>query len=475
MQKIVRPLVRAFRPSQIGFAVVLSLASATPASSLAAQATRQTSLAEPGSGFSHQASNRDAFSLPAPALNSAELRIFNFGNRLFNTNWVVAPASASGFDGLGPLFNRVSCSGCHLRDGRGRAPNAGESELLSMIVRISVPGIDAQGGPKPVPGYGTQINDRAIPGVQPEARIQIKWQEIPGRYADGSAFSLRKPLIKFDKLAYGRLPKNILGSPRVASAVIGMGLIENITDATLLALSDPNDVNNDGISGRVNRVYSNSIAANAIGRFGWKASVATLSDQNLSAALGDVGITSKFEPNQNCMPQQTACRRAVDGGDPEIPDNFADKLNQYVRTLGVPQQRPATPQSKLGAILFRQFRCTGCHVETLRTGSQSSHAYLNNQAINAYTDLLLHDMGLGLADARPDFEATGSEWRTAPLWGLGLVPLVNDHDNYLHDGRARGFAEAILWHGGEAAQSKEQFRSANKAQRQALLEFLQRI
>ena len=431
--------------------------------------------AELNVGYTHEVSNRDAFSQAAPALNKADLRVFNFGSRLFNTNWVVAPASASGFDGLGPLFNRVSCSGCHLRDGRGRAPNAGEDELLSMVLRISVAGTDKLGAPKPVPGYGTQINDRAIPGVPPEARVQIRWQELPGTYADGSAFSLRKPLISFDKLAYGSLPKNMFSSARVAPAVFGMGLIEAISDATLLALSDPDDVNKDGISGRVNRVYSNSIGVNAIGRFGWKASVATLAEQNLTAALGDIGITSTTAPRQNCLPQQLACISAISGGEPELAPAFADKLNQYVQTLGVPQQRLKTPQNKLGELLFRRFQCSACHIETLNTGTQSSRAFLRLQTLHAYTDLLLHDMGPGLADGRPDFQATGSEWRTAPLWGLGLVPVVNGHNNYLHDGRARGLAEAILWHGGEASRSKEQFRTASKAQREALLAFLQAI
>ena len=426
-------------------------------------------------GYTHEVSTRDAFSQAAPALNKADLQVFNFGSRLFNTNWVVAPASANGFDGLGPVFNRVSCSGCHLRDGRGRAPKVDEVELLSMVVRISVPGMDEHGGPKPVPGYGTQINDRAIPGVPPEARIKIQWQELAGTYADGSAYSLRKPLISFDKLAYGSLLNNTLSSPRVAPAVFGMGLIEAISDATLLALSDPNDDNKDGVSGRVNRVYSSSIGANAIGRFGWKASVATLAEQNLTAALGDIGITSPLALQQNCMAQQTACLSAIHGGEPELSSVFAEKLNQYVQTLGVPQQRPPSPQSKLGEVLFRKFQCHACHIETLSTGTQSSRAYLRKQTLHAYTDLLLHDMGPGLADGRPDYQATGSEWRTAPLWGLGLVPIVNDHNNYLHDGRARGLAEAILWHGGEADRAKEQFRTAAKAQRDALIIFLQGI
>jgi CxxC motif-containing protein (DUF1111 family) len=427
------------------------------------------------SSFSHQSANRDAFSQAAPALDAAELRIFNFGNRLFNTNWVIAPASASGFDGLGPTFNRVSCSGCHLRDGRGRPPINAESELLSMVLRISIPGVDAHGGPKSVPGYGTQINDRAIPGVAPEAQPRIQWQEMPGAYADGTPFSLRKPLILIDKLAYGALPSKVLTSLRVAPAVFGMGLIDGLSDAAILARSDPNDADQDGISGRVNRVYSNLSPARAVGRYGWKASVATLSEQNLGAALNDIGITSDIHPKQNCPPRQSACTKAENGGEAELSEAFAAKLNQYVHTLGVPAARAQSPQSRRGAALFRQFQCVGCHLESLRTDAHSPHAYLRHQSFSAYTDVLLHDLGPGLADGRPDFQASGVEWRTAPLWGVGLVPAVNDHNFYLHDGRARGLAEAILWHGGEAVKAKERFRNAAKTEREALLAFLQTL
>jgi CxxC motif-containing protein (DUF1111 family) len=426
--------------------------------------------------FSHSETNRDAFSRPAPALSAAELRVFNFGNRLFNTNWVVAPASAAGFDGLGPTFNRVSCSGCHLRDGRGRPPIDGETQMLSMLVRISVPGQDAHGGPKPVPGYGGQINDHAIPGVAPEARVELRWQELPGRYADGTAFSLRKPMVQFKEAAYGALPKTLLTSPRVAPAVFGLGLVDALSDADILALEDVLDANKDGISGRANRVYSPTTGArDAVGRYGWKANVATLAEQNLGAAVGDIGITSPLHPEQNCAAGQTACAKAVNGGAPELSAQFAEKLTLYVQMLGVPQPRPLTAQSTRGESLFRQFQCSGCHVETLTTAANSQLAFLRTQRFAPLSDFLLHDMGNGLADGRPDFGAGGSEWRTTPLWGFGLVPTVNEHALYLHDGRARGAAEAILWHDGEAKAAKEQFRSASATDRAALIAFLNRL
>jgi CxxC motif-containing protein (DUF1111 family) len=419
----------------------------------------------------HQDQNRDAFTRPAPALNSAQLRVFNFGNRIFNTNWVVAPASSNGFDGLGPLFNRVSCSGCHLRDGRGRPPIAGESELLSALVRISLKQSNAGAAPKPVPNYGTQISDRAIPGVAPEATIAIRWQESIGKYADGETYQLRKPIIELKDANYGELPKQIETSLRVAPAVIGLGLLEAVPDATLRALADPNDANKDGISGRINQVYSPHFKKLMLGRFGWKANAATLMDQNLDAALGDIGLTSNHSPRENCTDKQSECLQAPNGGTPELNANFASKLTQYVQMLGVPQPRALDETGTRGRNLFRSMQCAQCHVEQLETGA-ADFTFLQKQRFQAYTDLLLHDMGEGLSDGRSDHHATAREWRTPPLWGIGLVNTVNYHTLFLHDGRARGLAEAILWHDGEAKAAKEAFRNAPKPDREALLAFL---
>ena len=445
--------------------------------------------------FLYEANSKsESFSHPAPALNPNQLQTFNLGNRIFNTAWVPASASASAFTGLGPIYNRASCAACHERDGRGQPPNDGAGRgsppndrdgrgpapndaqpPLSMLIRISIAGRTAHGAPKPVPGYGLQINDQALPGLQAEARVALSWQEISGAYGDSETFSLRVPTDTLSNAAYGALPKKMLTSIRVAPAVYGLGLIEALSDADILALADPNDQNNDGISGRANTVYSKQLARAALGRYGWKANIATLQDQTLDAALFDMGLTSSLAPQQNCEVEQIACAQAPSGHTPELSTAFTEKITDYLRMLGVPEQRPLDPTSVRGETLFRDFQCAACHVESLTTSAHSSLSYLKNQTFHPYTDLLLHDMGAGLSDNRPDFAASGSEWRTAALWGIGLIPKVNGHNLYLHDGRARGVAEAILWHGGEAQLAKERFRNASKVDRKALIAFVNRL
>jgi len=421
--------------------------------------------------FVHSERNRGSFARPVPVLSPSELQIFSFGSRLFNTNWTAAPASAIGFDGLGPTFNQVSCSGCHARDGRGRPPIDGELVFNSQLLRVSIPGKGPHGAPKAVPGYGTQINDRAISGVKPEARLVLSWREHSGAYKDGTHFSLRTPTIRLADAAYGALPDQLLTSLRSAPAVFGTGLFDAVTDATLLALSDPDDRNQDGISGRVNWVYSLEHKAMKIGRFGWKAGVPSLLEQNADGAMGDMGVTSRLHTDENCPVAQSACLNAPHGGKPELSDVFLTKLTQYTQMLGVPPPAPLTPERARGAELFNAFGCNGCHLNSLKTGKHS-FSFLSEQEFTAYTDLLLHDMGPELADNRPEFAATGSEWRTAPLWGLGLIETVNGHLLLLHDGRARGVAEAILWHGGEAKAARMRFQEANAKDRLALEAFL---
>jgi len=429
-----------------------------------------------GGALTQAVANRQAFTLPAPTLSALQLRDFAFGNRLFNTNWVVAPASADGFDGLGPTFNRNSCSGCHLRDGRGRPPIAGETTLDSMLVRMSIPGRAAHGEPKPVPGYGLQLNDRAIPGVRAEGAVQISYVEMPSNYADGEPYSLRRPQVEWLQANFGDLPDNLLISARVAPMVFGLGLLEAIPASDLRKRADPQDRDNDGISGRINRVYDVISGKTAIGRFGWKANVPSLEAQVVSAAQGDIGLTSVPIPVENCAPEQSACRAALSGGTPELDESFVRRLTFYNQVLAVPARRaPSDAQALHGEQLFARFQCASCHSPTQTTDDQHPLTLLHQQTFHPYTDLLLHDMGEALSDQRPDFQASGREWRTPPLWGLGLVKQVNDHELLLHDGRARGFAEAILWHGGEAEKSAEQFRSAPKSERDALLAFLRSL
>ena len=414
-----------------------------------------------------------AFSFQMANSPETHFRPFAFGNRLFNTNWVEAPASVKGFDGLGPLFNRVSCSGCHTKDGRGSPPTDGKGPMDSLLMRISIAGTDAHGGPAPTANYGNQISERANNGVTPEATLNITYTENSGHYADGESFSLREPHYTIDKLGYGPLPTGLLTSPRVGTQMIGLGLLEAVPEATLLALSDENDSDQDGISGRPNYVWDKLTKQKTIGRFGWKANQPNLQQQNSDAALGDIGLSTPINTNQNCEEVQTECKTAIMGGEPEVSDEFIKKLTLYTQTLAVPAQRESSEAEVIaGAKIFRDIGCASCHMPTLQTAAQANLPELENQTIHPFTDLLLHDMGPKLADNRPDFEASGSEWRTAPLWGLGLVPTVNGHNNLLHDGRARGFAEAILWHGGEAETAKEKFRTSEKSLREKLIAFL---
>ncbi len=417
--------------------------------------------------------NVDAFTFQTLNSPKQHQRPFSFGNRLFNTNWVEAPGSVKVFDGLGPMFNRVSCSGCHTKDGRGRPPENNQGPMDSMLLRISIPGKAANGGVLPHPAYGDQISERAILHVEPEGRAQISYTELSGTFGDGEKFSLRRPRYTISDLKYGDLGKDIMISPRVAPAMIGLGLLQSVPDETLLALADPDDADGDGISGRTNEVWNSLARKKSLGRFGWKANQPNLRQQNAGAAVGDIGLATSMADGQNCTAAQPDCMKAINGGAPEMNDEFLDKLTLYTMTIAVPAQRNANdPAIKHGEQLFRAMGCASCHMPTLQTKSVKDFPELENQTFHPFTDLLLHDMGEGLADYRPDFEATGREWRTPPLWGLGLIPVVNKHNLLLHDGRARGAAEAILWHGGEAEKSREAFRNAAKPQRDALIAFL---
>jgi CxxC motif-containing protein (DUF1111 family) len=418
----------------------------------------------------------DAFTFQMPNSPKEHQRPFSFGNRLFNTNWVEAPGSVKAFDGLGPMFNRVSCAGCHTHDGRGSPPENGEGPMDSMLIRLSVPGAGPHGGPNPHPAYGDQLSERALPSIVPEGRVRIAYEEVTGVYGDGGTYALRRPHYEITDLGYGTLGDGILMSPRVAPQVIGLGLLQSVPEETLEALADPGDRDGDGISGRLNHVWDIQKQALRPGRFGWKANQPNLRQQNAGAALGDIGITNALASGENCSGPQTGCKSAATGGAPEMSDEFLDKLTLYTMTLAVPAQRNADdPLVTKGAGLFRDFGCAACHMPSLKTGSDSGFPEVSGQTIHPFTDLLLHDMGEGLADRRPDFEATGTEWRTPPLWGLGLIKTVNGHGALLHDGRARGPAEAILWHGGEAEAAKEAFRTAPKEERDALIAFLRSL
>ncbi|MEO1451321.1 MAG: di-heme oxidoredictase family protein [Bacteroidota bacterium] len=424
----------------------------------------------------HEVFGRKAFDKSAPGVSKDNFTRFQAGNSFFRSSWVVAPSSTSARDGLGPLYNSISCTGCHIHDGRGRPPLEEGAALRSMLVRVSLPGQSAHGGPLPHPAYGTQIQNRSAKNFSPEGELDISYEEISGTYPDGTPYTLLKPTYRLRDLQYGAVMPDLELSPRTAPAVLGMGLLEAIPEAAILNLADEDDTNEDGISGRPNWVYDFEQEEVAMGRFGWKANQPSLRQQNASAFGGDLGLTTSLFPGGNCGEEQIDCQDAPNGGEPEITDDILDFVTAYTRSLGVPARREAdSPQVLAGKALFTQVGCTSCHNPSFETEALPGFPEIANQTIFPYTDMLLHDMGPDLADNRPDYKATGQEWRTPPLWGLGLIEVVNGHTRLLHDGRARNMTEAILWHGGEAAASQAAFRELSGKEREDLIAFLKSL
>lgn len=406
-----------------------------------------------------------AFGHPAPNLDAAGLARHEAGDEAFGQVFVSTPGLPN--SGLGPLFNNNACEACHVGDGRGRPPGPGEG-FTTMLFRASIPGFGDHGSPNPAGLFGGQLQLLAIPGLTPEASARVTYSDSGGRFDDGRSYSLRVPHYSFRGII-GFLPNNLLTSPRVAPVNFGLGLLEAIPEATIRSHADPNDSDHDGISGHYNVVYDVTVQDYIIGRFGWKANVGTLLHQTAGAYNGDMGITSSFFPNENCEGEFPSCKDHA----PEIDNKTIADVAFYTQTLGVPARRNLDdPQTRRGEQVFRGIGCDGCHLPTVFTGVLPGVPAVSNQRIHPYTDLLVHDMGDALADNRPDFKANGREFRTPPLWGIGLVGTVNGHTFFLHDGRARNLLEAVLWHGGEAKNTRERFKSLSFDDRKALIAFL---
>lgn len=430
-----------------------------------------------GGDLTHFMFGTRSYSQPAPNLPWQLETAFNDGDGLFARPFKAPEKAAYGVEGygLGPYYNNISCESCHRRDGVTDPHQPGSS----LLVRLSVPGVGSYGGPNPHPVYGGQFEDRAVPGVLPQGRVELGWSETPGTYPDGPSYSLRRPSIELRDLAYGPLGQDAMLSLRLPPPVFGMGLLEAIPDETLLAWAAENGRTGGPVRGHPNRVWDPVNRRMAIGRFGRKAEEASVLSQTAGAAINDMGVTSWIYPEQTCTAAQTACRTALPSGPPEKPEFETEKLDNvvtYMQLLGVPgRDHLNDPGIQRGEALFGQIGCSACHRIEAVTGGDHPIRRLRNQTIHPYTDLLLHDMGDGLADNRPSFEASGLEWRTPPLWGLGLRERVNGHQLFLHDGRARGAEEAILWHGGEADAAATAFRNLTAEDRAAIIRFLKTL
>lgn len=422
--------------------------------------------------------SKNAFSIPMKHLNNEEEDFFILGKSFFSIPWVEAPASTTARDGLGPLFSANTCKHCHPKNGAGVALTHNNEMSRSLLLRLSHKTSANQmllkkNGFEPDAMYGSQLSRNGNHNVLAEGKPTVHYTEIQGHYADGKPYALRKPTYAINNLNYGALDEQTVVAPRIGSALIGLGLLENIAETDILKHQDINDQNNDGISGKANYAFDPESNTTRMGRFTWKASATSIKHQSAAAAHNDMGLSNPIFPLHNCSKKQVECLKEAKNEEEtfDLPQKRLDAITFYLSHLAIPQPREVTEKNvksyQEGKSLFKVLNCINCHVANYTT--------LNGVTIAPYSDLLLHDMGEGLADGRSEFLANGSEWRTAPLWGIGLYQRVSGEANFLHDGRARSIEEAILWHGGEAEKSKEAFKQLSKKERTSLRLFLETI
>lgn len=448
-------------------------------------------LMQGGAGTSRKRVNADAFSQSSANITFEEEGTFKLGNAIFRKNWVSSPSSTQASDGLGPLFNARACQSCHLKDGRGHPPE-GNADATSMFLRLAREASTEEEKAEraehkvlnfPDPTYGAQLQDLAVPGLAGEGRMRITYAAQPVTLGDGTTVSLRKPSYAVDGLAYGPMHPDTTLSPRVTPAMIGLGLVEQIHPADILAKVDPDDRDGDGISGRPNMVRDALSGELTLGLFGWKAQTPSIRQQSADAFAGDIGISTPEKPDHwgDCTKAEKSCLDLPNGvqerlGSVEAPSPVMDLVTFYSQNLAVPARRDINKQPVLaGKKAFYEMGCVSCHTPKFVTRRDAPNKAQSFQLIWPYSDFLLHDMGEGLADGQAVGDATGNEWRTPPLWGIGLTKRVNGHTFFLHDGRARNLTEAILWHGGEGQKARDRFAAAGAEERDALIKFLESL
>jgi len=409
-------------------------------------------------------------------LSDEEYDKYILGRSFFTIPWVEAPSATTARDGLGPLFNANTCNSCHPKATRGTLYTNEGNLSRSVIPKLSITSNNSKehkdliytNGLVPEPTYGAQIAINGVHGVKYEAKPEIKFEEIKFVFPDGEEQILLKPKYMLTNLQYGELHKDTDLTFRLAPSLFGVGLLDDIKEEDILANEDEFDKDKDNISGKANIVYSPITGKYELGRFSWKASHTTLKHQIANAAINDMGLTTTIYPTDICSDKQEACINAPKARDQiDLPDLRLNAIEFFLQNQKI--QKPKIDEEfEKGLALFKQIGCVKCHKDSFTTNSGIK--------IAPFTDLLLHDMGEGLADGRGEFKAQGKEWRTPPLWNLTLSEKVGGNKlRLLHDGRARTFQEAILWHGGEAQGVKENYINLNKKDRETILRFLEEV
>ena len=436
---------------------------------------------------------QEVYRQPVAGLTAKQMQVFLHGERVFTNFWMAVnnpviplvwdlsqPGPAGGEWGLGPMFLATNCAACHLNAGRGRALDNSSSLAVQHVLRISLPGEGPHGSPKPDPHYGTDIQMfDTITRKDPEARageaeVYIDWLVKDFTFPDGETLALRQPKVRIEKLNFGPLADGVMMSLRNSQAMVGMGYLEAIAEKDILQVAQQQKA--QGLNGRPNYVRDDINKKQAMGRFGWKANQPSIRQQIAAAFSADIGVTSSLYPLTECTPVQHECLAAIKAPKPELRPELWDALTFWTQALAVPERRDThKPEVQRGEALFTSSGCAMCHVPEWRTGKYAAVPSISNQRIRPYTDLLLHDMGPDLADGRPDFKAGGNDWRTPPLWGIGLSKQVSGSTSFLHDGRARNLLEAVVWHGGEAKASRDKFTALPAEQRKDLITFLESL